>query len=402
MKKKMLLTSVLAIALCVCMITGATFALFTSETEVNIAITSGKVDVQASLGDLYYKSYATTDWTKADNDTTNFGDIGGNAYIDGNTLVLDKVVPGNGIKVNVKIENNSDVAIKYMVVTTLTGTNTDEIVVTTECASQIVDAGWIDLAPNADIDDVTVSVLLPVEATTQGVVANLKVSVLAIQGDVINPISDADKLVETLEKGEDVIMMSDLKISPATMSNAYGTTGINVKNGQTIDGNGYVLDIAGAGGTWDSGISTTGGLIKNITVTGSFRGIFINHNSNYSEKVVLENVTLDGTVYTISCDQGNYQGFEATNSTFKGWTSYAETLGNAKFVGCYFGEGLGYSFCRPYAPTEFVGCNFEAGFEMDARANVTFTNCTIGGVPLTAQNLSTLVISNVNNATVLA
>ncbi len=67
---------------------------------------------------------------------------------------------------------------------------------------------------------------------------------------------------------------------------------------------------------------------------------------------------------------------------------------------CYFGAGNGYSFMRPYAVTEFVGCDFEAGYQMDPRAKVTFENCTIGGVALTADNLSTLVTSNIENATV--
>lgn len=111
-------------------------------------------------------------------------------------------------------------------------------------------------------------------------------------------------------------------------------------------------------------------------------------------------MTIDGTVYTISCDQGTNKGLEATNSTFNGWTSYAATIGDVKFVNCKFGEGQGYAFCRPYAPTEFVGCAFAAGFELDARAAVTFENCTIGGVALTAENLATLVISNIANATV--
>ena len=210
----------------------------------------------------------------------------------------------------------------------------------------------------------------------------------------------ADELVAALEAGEDVVLTDDVKIDPAGMSNAYGTTGINVTNGQTIDGNGNTLDIKGAGGTWDSGINTTGGLIKNITVTGSFRGIFINHNSTHSEPVVLENVIIEGTTYTISCDQGVYQTLTATDSTFKGWTSFADTLGSAKFVDCYFGEGNNYAFCRPYAPTEFVGCKFEAGYEIDPRAAVTFENCTIGGVALTADNLATLVTDNITNATV--
>jgi len=214
-------------------------------------------------------------------------------------------------------------------------------------------------------------------------------------------VKNADGLIEGLEAGKDVILANDVKIDPAGMSNAYGTTGINVKNGQTIDGAGNTLDIKGAGGTWDSGINTTGGIIRNITVTGSFRGIFINHNSTHSEPVILDNVIIDGTTYTISCDQGMYQTLTATNSTFKGWTSYAATLGNARFIDCYFGAGSGYNFSRPYAPTAYVGCDFEAGHQMDPRAAVTFENCTIGGVPLTADNLATLVTYNIQNATVI-
>ena len=194
----------------------------------------------------------------------------------------------------------------------------------------------------------------------------------------LTPVATADELVAALEANEGVIFMNDIKIEPASMSNAYGATGINVKNGQTIDGNGYTLNIKGAGGTWDSGINTTGGLIKNLTVTGSFRGIFINHTSTYSEKVVLENVTIggNGTVYTISCDQGLYQGIEATNCTFNGWTSFAKTAGEAKFVNCSFGEGSGYKYSRPYSNTEFVGCTFCPGYAVDTtRATVTFTDC---------------------------
>ena len=213
-------------------------------------------------------------------------------------------------------------------------------------------------------------------------------------------VANADEFVGALENGEDVIMTSDIIIDPANMSNAYGTTGINVKNGQTIDGGGNTLAIKGADGTWDSGINTTGGTIKNLSVTGSFRGIFINHNAEHSERVILENVIIDGTTYTISCDQGKFQGLTATDSTFNGWTSYAATLGDAEFIGCNFGEGSGYAFCRPYAPTSFVGCEFETGYEIDPRAAVTFENCTLNGVALTEENLETLVTSNIANATV--
>ena len=227
---------------------------------------------------------------------------------------------------------------------------------------------------------------------------NFNVFPLAADATEVN-VQNASQLVYFLEEGKDVVLTEDATIDNATGSNAYGKTGINVKNGQTIDGGGHTLDINGAGGTWDSGISTTGGTIKNIHVTGSFRGIFINHNSTHAEKVILENVRIEGTTYTISCDEGTGNGLEATNSIFRGWTSFAGTIGDVKFTNCTFGAGNGYNFSRPYAPTEYVNCNFEAGHKVDPRAAVTFENCTFNGVALTAENLATLV-TNTAKATV--
>ena len=196
---------------------------------------------------------------------------------------------------------------------------------------------------------------------------------------------------EALANGEDVVLTGDIAVVKSEAgSNGYGATGISQLNGGTIDGNGNDISI-NAWGTWDSAINTTGGIIKNLNVTGGMRGIFVNHNSTNNSKVILENVTIDGTIYTISCDQGTNNGLEATNSTFNGWTSYAATIGEVKFTNCNFGEGQGYAFCRPYAPTEFVGCEFEAGFTVDPVVAVTFENCTLDGVAITAANIADLV-----------
>ena len=212
-------------------------------------------------------------------------------------------------------------------------------------------------------------------------------------------IATADEFIAALEAKQSVSFLNNIKIDPASMSNAYGKTGVLVYEGQTIDGANYKLDVNGAGGTWDSGICTSGGLIKNLWVTGSFRGVFVK-GATHVEKVVLDNVRIEGTTYTISIDQASGQGLEATNSIFRGWTSYAATIGNVKFDGCTFGAGNGYNFSRPYAPTEYVNCTFEAGHAIDPRAAVTFENCTFNGVALTAENLSSLVTSNIANASV--
>ena len=54
MKKKVLLSSIATIALCFCLITGSTFALFTDTTEFNVAVTSGDVEIELPLADSLY------------------------------------------------------------------------------------------------------------------------------------------------------------------------------------------------------------------------------------------------------------------------------------------------------------------------------------------------------------
>ena len=202
-------------------------------------------------------------------------------------------------------------------------------------------------------------------------------------------VSTGDELVAALDyeksKTETVIFKNDIEMS-ANQSNAYGKTGINILNGQTLDGAGHTFKVNNAGATWDSAISTTGGTIKNITVAKGFRGIFVNHNSTHSEKVILENVIIDGPTYTLNCDQGTYKGLEAKNCTFNGWTSFAETIGEIKFNDCSFGKGAGYKTCVPYRPTTFTNCEFCENFDMYNGIYAMLINCTSNGEALTPAN----------------
>ncbi len=453
--KRALLGSVISLLLCFAMLLGTTFAWFTDSaaTGSNV-ITSGNLDVEVQY------TLNGTDWNDLDGATDLFQK---GLWEPGHTEVVALRIKNNGslalkyaANMNIvsetkgKTKDGADIVLsEILTVSTLTiedagidpvfGMNIAEK--TLEKAFQgenniawdspvAFKAGNVLESDQSLYVDSTQYVLVKVDmAETVGNEANhngteipeikFGINVLATQFTYEEDsfgkdydkdafvadyyVTTADELIESIEgaaPGEAIALMNNIKIDPANMSNAYGTTGINIKNGQTLDGNGNTLDIKGAGGTWDSGINTTGGLIKNLKVTGSFRGVFINHNSSHSEPVVLENVIIDGTTYTISCDQGKNQNFLAKNSTFKGWTSYAGTLGTAEFIDCYFGAGNGYAFLRPYAPTTFVGCEFEAGYRMDPRAAVTFENCTLDGAPLTQANLTTLVYQNADKATI--
>ena len=210
-------------------------------------------------------------------------------------------------------------------------------------------------------------------------------------------IGTHEDVYNALKNGEDVFLVQDVNNNKVTVSNGYGKTAYNMTNGGTFNGNGHTLTGSGLNSTWDSVIRTTGGTIENIYLTGAMRGVLITGGNG--EKVILNNVTSD-CIYTISCDDAKYNGLEANDCTFNGWTSYSAKVGDVTFTNCNFGKANGNAFCRPYAPTAFVGCDFSAGYQIDARAAITFENCTINGEPLTAENLATLVTNGVANATV--
>lgn len=125
-KKKILFTSIVTIAICFCLITGSTYALFTSDSEMNIAVTSGNVKVVSTINavDLYsvrpvahgetadtvdefgheYKFEAQQNGTFANGGTA--------GLVDGNQLTLARVTPGDKVVLNVNTINYSDVSIK--------------------------------------------------------------------------------------------------------------------------------------------------------------------------------------------------------------------------------------------------------------------------------------------------
>ena len=204
------------------------------------------------------------------------------------------------------------------------------------------------------------------------------------------------------EEKVEIVMKEDLTFSAGdTASNSgYGATGLTVNNGSTLDGNGKTLTVNNANSTWDCAVNPKSGTIKNLTINGAFRGIFM---GSAEGDVYIDNVIIDKVCYTFNSDGGSKEyGVYISNSTLNGWTSCSDVHKEVIFTNCQFGKGTGgyqYAFCRPYNYTEFIGCNFEEGFVVDPIGAVVFENCTINGVAITAENVSQLVTST-NNVTV--
>ena len=128
-KRGIILTSLASIAFAGSLLAGSTYALFTSESTTNIAVNSGTVDVTATINDM--KTYTGSDLSgvvtddelkikpSTDYDLTN-GQFknGGTASLSGGTLTLDKVTPGDKVTFTIKLENKSNVNIKYRTVIT--------------------------------------------------------------------------------------------------------------------------------------------------------------------------------------------------------------------------------------------------------------------------------------------
>ena len=104
-KVKALVGSALAIAMSVSVATGATFALFTDKAEVNVAITAGKVDVEASLDNVRLYSMGVPQGS------TEFENLGyANLDTTNNILTLTNITPGDKVEFDVKLSSLSKLA----------------------------------------------------------------------------------------------------------------------------------------------------------------------------------------------------------------------------------------------------------------------------------------------------
>ena len=209
-----------------------------------------------------------------------------------------------------------------------------------------------------------------------------------------------DDLTGGVNAGDNVTLTDDVEGNAS--SGGYNKAGFT-HNGGVLDGGGNELIVNEANTTWDCAIYTNGGTIKNFSlIGGSFRGIFTAGTNN---DIYIDNVTIDKVCYTFNSDGGNKQyGVYISNSTLNGWTSYSDVHKEVVFTNCKLGKGTGgykYAYCRPYAPTVFENCEFEAGYELESNINtVIIRNCKVGGITISQKNIAELLGDSAANAIV--
>ena len=234
--KKTILTSVATIGLSAALIGGATVALFTSENTTNIAVGSGKVHLEAKV--VGVQAYSA-EWDEASatyvDKNLQANDAEGYSYTftntgtvdydkESNLLSIDRITPGDGVKLQIEVTNESTVDIRYqtrVIISYPEGAEKglgEALSVTIDgtkakSAGVAYVTGWSDpIDTTVAIDDISVEISMPwgTENKYQGLGCDIAVTVYAIQGNASKdtPVADvlvnsADSLKDAFENAED-------------------------------------------------------------------------------------------------------------------------------------------------------------------------------------------------------
>ncbi len=314
MKKKTIATSLTSLALCGCLMTGATYALFTSESKANIAIQAGTVKMTATIDQASLLLNSPTligvdgtvvDATNAASETA-FANGGTASFDEKGYLTLENMTPGDSAEFSIDIVNESNVTIKYKTVFEAVGENNDlldglQIYVNEKAFTETQESEWVTLMPNVDVASMEIKVLLPTTAGNeyQGDSAKLSFAVYAVQGNTKTPtpIRDDEGLKEAIASGQDYNLTggsySELVIAKGVKVNISGDT--------QLTGASYLVSDAGGDMTVD-----------NIVVS----------NTRYAALCYLveSKITLNGGTYTGASIVGASMSNNSSEAVINGGT----------------------------------------------------------------------------------
>ena len=244
--KRALLTSIMALVMCVVMLVGTTFAWFTDTATANVnKIEAGKLDVALEMED----STSTTGWTNAEGKTLEFKKADG-------APATEKVLwePGCTYELpELRIVNNGNLAIKYKVaITGIKGSDKLNEVIDWTIDDIGSTATYTSLAVGAS-KEFTISGTMKTSANNdyQGLsIDGIGITVYATQ-DAVEYDSIGNQY--DAKAGEDTAFYSLAEFNalteiPAGIKNVYVTIGsVSLKNGSVVIGNDDLRDKYGRG-----------------------------------------------------------------------------------------------------------------------------------------------------------
>ena len=382
-KSRIILSALLTIVLCVCLVSGATYALFTSESKVNIAVTSGKVEVEATIDGLQ-----TTSLGK-DTAVNGVFDNGGTAtFTTSKELVLENVTPGDKATFNINIINSSNVAASYRIrmyiegglVDYLTAKATvlgkEETISTIESMTK-----WYAFNGKETIV-VPMSVELPVQTgnEAQGKVAKISFAVEVIQGNAAGVILVDGKEYPTWEDAFAAAGANGTIQIAGTVElpGVPGTSQVTDLNGVTIEGLDFAtLVFVNAEGSTVTGTGSFANFnLKNLMVVDEtfyqaqngenaweFTYLEFEGTNEFVNVQFTDGIFVDGGVSTFK--DCLFLGHNNDSSPYGNGTMYAAWVysGEASFTNCEFKGTRGLKVADQYSGSDVTkvvvdGCKF--------------------------------------------
>lgn len=333
-KRSVIITAILAIIMCASLAAGATFALFSSSSKVNIVITSANVEVNADVK-------VTKTWHEDNNvEQPGLYDTGKAEVTYENNqakLTLSNFVPTDGVKLAVSLKNESTVKIKYRVLLLADRTVGTELLDELDIdmngmafRGYTLATEYVELEAGASIDDIPVTIVFPKEATEgKNTTCNLAIKVDAQQGNAVADntfdVAEGHTIIsETAEDGSVWYSEVDNKTLFAEINNGAKLAGdvtltedvdpaktIIAADGSNVEINANGKTVANTDDIWSdddwSLVSAQGGSTVTISGNGTFHA---KENDCYAADVcdgstlVIENGTFIGNVHAVYVFEG--------------------------------------------------------------------------------------------------
>mgnify|MGYP002771084061 CR=1 FL=1 len=333
-KRSVIITAILAIIMCASLAAGATFALFTSNSSVNIVITSANVEVNADVK-------VTETWHE------NNGERADGLYDTGKAevtyennqakLTLSNFVPTDGVKLAVSLKNESTVKIKYRVLLLADRTVGTELLDELDIdmngmafRGYTLATEYVELEAGASIDDIPVTIVFPKEADKgMNVTCNLAIKVEAQQGNAVADntfeVTDGNTIIsETAEDGsvwysevDNTTLFKEIANGAKLAGDVKFTDNVDpaktivAADGSDVEINANGKTVANTDDIWSdddwSLVSAQGGSTVTISGNGTFHA---KENDCYAADVcdgstlVIENGTFIGNVHAVYVFEG--------------------------------------------------------------------------------------------------
>ena len=211
-----LVATIAILAICLVIVTGSTFSLFTSNTGVNIAVTAGNVEFEATINNalVLYSMDKLQEGTFENGGTAVLND-------DKNGLTITNITPGDKVELTIDLANESNVKTAYRVLWSYGENTLTELKVSIKNADDTYDevttgtSQWYYLDANAPAASTTLVIELPVDSEQETKVANISFAVEAVQANGTGLwksdayVNDAEGLQAAIDAGATEIILNE-------------------------------------------------------------------------------------------------------------------------------------------------------------------------------------------------